>query len=363
MGVTKFAGASEVSSDKGGAPTFSERVSGASERAGGAPPEDRIAAGLLLIALSPVFLLLTALVALTIGRPVFYRGERLGRNRASYMILKFRTLPNGIQKRLGHSLFSEQEEVLPVFARFMRETRLDELPQLFNVARGEMRFFGPRPERREIYERYGRGNSDYETRFETAPGLFGLSQVLTPHSAPKRLRARLDRRFLRTGRSVTIGFFVYTLFAMLWQLTVSASRYFWQNAVTLSMVRGKREKRSQIRVAPRNATVQLIDPGNTPQIATGEIVDMNRDYIRARFDRPLPWSYVTTHGARISIVRGGASARGRTKTARCHAHVERQLTDAADARKEYLLAYSADTALNRYVVDQYILGQAIIARR
>lgn len=362
MGITKFAGASEVSSDKGRAPTFREGVSDAPKRAGGGPPEDRIAAALLLIALSPVFLLLTALVALNIGRPVFYRGERLGRHRASYMIVKFRTLPNGIQKRLGHSLFSEREEVLPVFARFMRETRLDELPQLINVIRGEMRFFGPRPERREIYERYGRGNSDYETRFETAPGLFGLSQVLTPHSAPKRLRARLDRRYLKSGRSVTFGFFLYTMVAMLWRLTVSAARYFWQNAVTLSMVRGKREKRSQVRVAPRNATVQLIDPGNTPQIATGEILDMNRDYIRARFDRPLPWSYVTTHRARLSIVRRG-SVRRRTKTARCHAHVERQLTDAHDTGPEYLLAYSADTALNRYVVDQYVLGQAIIPRR
>ena len=343
MGVTKVAGTSEVSSDKGRAPPFCEGVPDASGQAGGGPLGDRVAATLLLIVLSPVFLLLVALVALNIGRPVFYRGERLGRNRASYMIVKFRTLPNGIQKRLGHSLFSEREEVLPVFARFMRETRLDELPQLINVARGEMRFFGPRPERREIYERYGRGNSDYETRFETAPGLFGLSQVLTPHSAPKRLRARLDRRFLRSGRGVTFGFFLYTLVAMLWRLTVSGGRYFWQNAVTLSMVRGKRENRSQVRVAPRKATVELIDPGKTPQIATGKILDMNRDYIRARFDRPLPWSYVTTHRARLSIIRRGLTQR-RAKTARCHAHVERQLTDKQDGQHEYLLAYSADTS-------------------
>jgi lipopolysaccharide/colanic/teichoic acid biosynthesis glycosyltransferase len=360
----QYAGASEVSSGRGGAhnaPTFDDRTADVPARADGAPTGDRVAAVLLLLALSPVFLALTALVAALIGRPVFYRGERLGRHRAPYMVFKFRTLPTGIQKRLGTSLFSEREEVLPVLARFMRETRLDELPQLINVARGEMRFFGPRPERREIYERYGRGDADYETRFDTAPGLFGVSQLLTPHSAPKRLRARLDRRYLKSGRRLTAPFFVYALARMVWQLAVSAGRYFWQNAVALRMVRGEQEKRSQVRVAPDDATIQLLDPGKARDAATGRILDMNRDYIRARFDRPLSWSFITTHSGRMSVVRG-AAARGRTKTARCHAHVERQLTAGDASQPEYLIAYSADSPLNRYLVDQYFLEHAIVPR-
>jgi lipopolysaccharide/colanic/teichoic acid biosynthesis glycosyltransferase len=328
--------------------------------AGGAPVSDRLLAGCLLILLSPFFAVLAVLVALWVGRPILYRGERLGRHRAPYMVFKFRTLPNGIQKRLGTSLFSEREEVLPVLARLMRETRLDELPQLINVLRGEMRFFGPRPERREIYERYGRGDSDYETRFETAPGLFGLSQLLTPHSTPKRLRARLDRRNLRSGKRLTLPFFVYALAAMVWRLIASALRYFWQNAVGLRMVRGKCEKRSQLRVAPRQATLVLAQPGAPGRAIVGEILDMNRDYIRARFDGPLPWAYITTHGGRLTIRRG--RGHGRTKTARCHAQVERQLSDEYSARPQYLLTYSADSALNRYLVDQYFLNQAIVPR-
>jgi lipopolysaccharide/colanic/teichoic acid biosynthesis glycosyltransferase len=325
-------------------------------------PGDRAIAVALLFILSPIFLTLTVLVALIIGRPVFYRGERLGRHRDPYMVFKFRTLPNGIQKRLGTSLFSEQEEVLPVLARFMRETGLDELPQIINVARGEMRFFGPRPERREIYERYGCSNADYERRFDTAPGLFGVSQLLTPHSAPKRLRARLDRRYLKSGGRLTWPFFLYAYAATVRQVIVSAGRYFWHNAINLRMARRKREKRSQLRVAPRNATIQLIDPSQTPTVATGYILDMNRDYIRARFDRPLPSSYITTQGGRLLTVRGTAT-RGRTRTARCHAHIERQLNDGDRRQPEYLIAYNADTPLNRYLVDQYFLEQAIIPRR
>ena len=359
-----YAGATDVASGNGGAQnaqTFGDPAAEGPKPARGAPAADRIAAAVLLVILSPVFLVLTALVGLIVGRPVFYRGERLGRHRASYMVFKFRTLPTGIRERLGTSLFSEREEVLPVLARFMRETRLDELPQLINVARGEMRFFGPRPERREIYERYGRGNADYETRFDTAPGLFGVSQLLTPHSAPKRLRARLDRRYLKSGRRLTMPFLLYAIARMVWQLAVSAGRYFWQNTLALRMVRGKRENRSQLRVTPRVATIQLVDPARSPNGVTGQIVNMNRDYIRARFDRPLSWSYIATHSGRLSVLRGTA-ARGRTKTARCHAHIERQLSPSESPRPEYLIAYSADSALNRYLVDQYFLDQAIVPR-
>lgn len=362
MGITNFAEASEVASDKQHVARDGFPDTLGAEPAGGGSLGDRVAAVLILLALSPILLMLAAVVATTIGRPVLYRGERLGKDRAAFMVYKFRTLPKGIQGRLGTQLFSEQEEILPVLARFMRDTRLDELPQLFNVVRGEMRFFGPRPERREVYERYGRGHPDYELRFQTAPGLFGVSQLLTPHSSPKRLRARLDRRYLASGKRVGARFTVYAALALFRQLAVAGTRYLWQNAVLLKFIRSKQEKRRQLRVVHDQATIQLIDPARTPHLIIGRIVDMNREYIRARFDGPLPWSFVTTHNSRVSI-RRGRGARSRTKTARCHAHVERQLSNAHGQPIEYLIAYSADTALNRYIVDQYFLDQAIVPRR
>ncbi len=364
MGFIRYAGASDVSSDKqsaAGGRTLTNQAC-PPEVTVGAPTGDRLIAAGLIFLLSPVFLVLAAGVALFVGRPIFYRGERLGKRRAVYMVYKFRTLPNGIQKRLGTSLFSEREEILPALARFLRETRLDELPQLVNVVRGEMRLFGPRPERREVYERYGRGDPDYELRFETAPGLFGISQLLTPHSAPKRLRARLDRRYLKAGGHMTLPFFVYAALAMIGKSIAAAGRYSWQNAVGLRMVRGEREKRSQVRITPSQATIQLFDPGMTPPLVSGRILDMNRDYIRARFEAPLPWSFITTHGGRVSIVRRRKGS-PRIKNARCHAHVERLLNDEHSGQPEYLLAYSADSTLNRYMVDQYFLKQAIVTRR
>lgn len=324
---------------------------------------DRMLAILMLVLLSPVLLLLTILVALVIGRPAFYKGHRLGRGKRPFNVYKFRTLPTGIQKRLGAVLFSEQEEALPVLARFLRDTRLDELPQLINIARGEMQFFGPRPERPEIYERVGAQNPDYEIRFLSAPGLFGISQLITPHSAPKELRARLDRRFIKAGTRPGLGFIGVTMLALIRRLGAGVVRYFWETTVRLRLFKGEREKRHQARVAPPSSWLEFVDPTTNQPLSKGVIVDMNRNFLRARFDTPLPWSFVTTHRTRMAVLTGTRHG-GRIKTARSRAEIERGLSQAAaDGSVEYLIAYEAETPFNRYLIDQYFLHQSILPRR
>lgn len=327
----------------------------------GVPVSERLTAAFLLLLVSPLLAILTLMVALMIGRPAFYRGKRLGKGKRPFYLIKFRTLPLSIQQRLGAMLFSEQEEPLPILARFLRDSRLDELPQLLNIVRGEMRFFGPRPERPEVYEAAGKGNPDYEVRFLVAPGLFGVSQLVTPHSTPKKLRARLDRRFLAGGVRFGIFFVAITAWALMRRLVAAFVRYFWDTTIRLRLLRGEKEKRTQSRIRPVSGTIEFVDPLTNEALGTGTIIDMNRDFLRARFDAPLPWSFVIPHRGRIALLTDRGKTK-RLKTARARVEIERALWRDESGPFEYVIAYQPETTYHRYLIDQYFLGQAILPR-
>jgi len=103
------------------------------------------------------FALVIALVALvTSGRPVFYRGERVGRRGRFFQMLKFRTMQAGAEERIGHHLGADlmdatHAELTPL-GRWLKTSQLDEIPQLWNVLRGDMSFVGPRPIRPRFFE-------------------------------------------------------------------------------------------------------------------------------------------------------------------------------------------------------------------
>ena len=98
-----------------------------------------------LLVLSPVFALLAVAVKLSDGGPVFYRQQRVGQGGRLFAILKFRSMVVNAEK-LGLSVTKEGDPRITRVGRFMRKTKLDELPQLWNVLRGDMSFVGPRPE-------------------------------------------------------------------------------------------------------------------------------------------------------------------------------------------------------------------------
>jgi lipopolysaccharide/colanic/teichoic acid biosynthesis glycosyltransferase len=126
---------------------------------------------------------LLALVALVLrfkeGGPVFYRGVRLGMNKRPFIMYKFRTLVPGAESIMGAELLTRRlgsdQKLVTDFGKFLRDTRLDELPQLFNILKGDMDFLGPRPERPAIYERICKHIKGYDKRFDVKPGLIGYS--------------------------------------------------------------------------------------------------------------------------------------------------------------------------------------------
>jgi sugar transferase EpsL len=132
---------------------------------------DLTVATLVLLLFSPLLLLLVVLVRLKLGSPVFFRQQRPGLYGKPFFMVKFRTMTNG---RDSDGNLLPDELRLPKFGQFLRSTSLDELPELFNVLRGEMSLIGPRPLLMEYLEYY---TAEQMRRHEVLPGITGWAQV------------------------------------------------------------------------------------------------------------------------------------------------------------------------------------------
>jgi sugar transferase (PEP-CTERM system associated) len=138
---------------------------------------DVVLATVLLILLSPVFLVIAMAIRLTSRGPVLYSQERLGMNRKPYRMIKFRSMVADAEE--GGPVWSSgrgDSRVTPV-GRILRRTRLDEIPNFINVLRGEMSVVGPRPERQHFVEELEEKIPYYGLRFSVKPGLTGWAQV------------------------------------------------------------------------------------------------------------------------------------------------------------------------------------------
>ena len=134
----------------------------------------------LLVLTAPLMALLAALVKLTSEGPAFYLQTRVGRNGKQYLICKLRTMAHNCEAHTGPVWASKGDVRITPIGRLLRDTHLDELPQLWNVLCGEMSLIGPRPERPEIIARIEREVPDYRQRLQVRPGVTGLAQMRLP---------------------------------------------------------------------------------------------------------------------------------------------------------------------------------------
>lgn len=156
-------------------------------------------AAIMFLAILPLFLTIAGLVLLCSGRPIFYSGARLGKDRQLFNILKFRSLDTKTAARVtGNKTLPRQNTTVTKIGRYLRNSRLDELPQLVNILRGDMVFFGPRPVRPEVEGIYAVSDPSHLIRFTVRPGLVGMSQAIMSHETPKAIRARFNRMCCKT---------------------------------------------------------------------------------------------------------------------------------------------------------------------
>jgi lipopolysaccharide/colanic/teichoic acid biosynthesis glycosyltransferase len=142
---------------------------------------DFVLSAVLLILLSPVVLVIAVVVVATSGRPVLYRGERVGRGGRFFEMLKFRTLKPGAEERIGQYLGAElvgrTNAELTRVGRGLKASQLDEIPQFWNVLCGDMSFVGPRPIRPRFFAELAHDLPAYWQRLVVRPGLTGFAQV------------------------------------------------------------------------------------------------------------------------------------------------------------------------------------------
>jgi len=125
-----------------------------------------------LFALLPLFLIVALMVKATSNGGIFFVQSRLGRDGNSFLIYKFRTM-TAVERKAGGEVFLDDDEITGI-GRFLRRFKLDELPQLLNIIRGEMSFIGPRPALLDDLESY---DQYVIQRLAVLPGLSGLAQV------------------------------------------------------------------------------------------------------------------------------------------------------------------------------------------
>lgn len=135
---------------------------------------------LLLILTGPIILLTALLVKLSSRGPAFYTQTRLGRGGRPYTIYKLRTMTHNCEQRSGPQWATACDPRITGLGRFLRKTHLDELPQLWNVLKGDMSLVGPRPERPEFVPALEQAMPHYRQRLLVRPGVTGLAQIQLP---------------------------------------------------------------------------------------------------------------------------------------------------------------------------------------
>jgi lipopolysaccharide/colanic/teichoic acid biosynthesis glycosyltransferase len=162
---------------------------------------DRVAAALLLVLFAPVLAILVLWILLDDGRPILLAQERVGKQGRPFRMLKFRTMvPNAIELGQKLKLTEDLYGVVPNdpritrAGRFLRRTGLDELPQLWNVLRGEMSLVGPRP---DVVEQVANYSEHDRGRLAVEPGITGLAQVNGREEIPWPERIEQDLWYIR----------------------------------------------------------------------------------------------------------------------------------------------------------------------
>jgi lipopolysaccharide/colanic/teichoic acid biosynthesis glycosyltransferase len=203
-GATRMAtGTATITGDTGPAasgsrPPIAVRPMPASKRA-----LDALLSGAGLAVSAPLWALIAVLVKLEDGGPVFYAQDRVGEGGRTFRALKFRSMVPNAEAGVGALQATEGDPRITRIGRLLRATAMDELPQLWNIFRGDMSFVGPRAlHPGEIEAGHGahvemEAIPGYAERHSVRPGLTGIAQIFAPRDVPRRDKFRYDRLYVR----------------------------------------------------------------------------------------------------------------------------------------------------------------------
>jgi len=153
---------------------------------------DLILLTIIAIPAVPIMLVASLIIKLQDGGKVFYTQTRCTRGGKEFKIYKFRSMVENAEKDGVARLATSKDQRITPFGKFIRATRIDELPQLINVLRGEMSFVGPRPERPEIMKDYEKQLPEFQYRLKVKAGLTGYAQVYGKYNTTPYDKLKLD---------------------------------------------------------------------------------------------------------------------------------------------------------------------------
>ena len=165
---------------------------------------DVLLSGAGLVVSSPLWLIISALIKMEDGGPIFFSQERVGLAGGHFRALKFRSMITDAEARVGAVQSGQNDPRVTRVGRVLRSTAMDELPQLWNIFRGDMSFVGPRALRPGEIEVNGDGALErledvpgFEARCAVTPGLTGVAQIYAPRDIIRRHKFRYDRLYVR----------------------------------------------------------------------------------------------------------------------------------------------------------------------
>jgi lipopolysaccharide/colanic/teichoic acid biosynthesis glycosyltransferase len=333
---------------------------------------------LVLIAIAaPAMIVISLALVLTQGTSILYRGPRLGRGRVPFTIYKFRTLRNDTAQlmrtdgalqqsaeacvwRLHNAappdaLVGRMQLETPV-GGFLRKTRLDELPQLFNVLKGDMCLLGPRPVRAETAATFAARLHGYEERFSVSPGLVGYTQALMTHDTSQAIRQRFDLILCRRPAEARTEamFLMRTALAVMTRTVALAG-----GRMHRALIGFWTDRRQSHRMRPRNGAVIIRKSGNL--VGYGYLLDMNDEAFTFISPLPLPsgqFDFRLMCHVNLS----------RRRTARCRGiarEVYRRHPLGRSWRGDYcyLVAFVPTSAVSQYIIDRYFLRNCVVFHR
>ena len=168
-----------------------------------------------VVILSPVMLLIAIAIKIDDGGKVIYKQKRLTINAEEFYVYKFRSMIADAEKG-GIKLATDSDPRITRVGKFLRKCRLDEIPQFFNILRGDMSLVGPRPERPELTEKYEMEMPEFKFRLKVKAGLTGYAQVLGVYDTTPLDKLKMDLMYIeRCSVTLDLRIILMTLKTMI----------------------------------------------------------------------------------------------------------------------------------------------------
>ena len=157
---------------------------------------DILLCSIAMIVAAPVMAVVAIAIKLEDGGPVFFKQKRMTRNGREFDILKFRSMIVDAEKYAGAVLATDNDPRITKVGKVIRATRLDELPQILNILKGDMSIVGPRPERKVIADEYCKDIPEFAYRLKVRGGLTGYAQIYGKYNTSAYDKLRLDLMYI-----------------------------------------------------------------------------------------------------------------------------------------------------------------------